>query len=294
MRDHHGVFSRRSPRRSAARRRGRQGDPLSQPPRLRVATWSATTAATPGSARDCDVTLTLFGGHSAALPHVRPRRAGAVRVPGVRPRRPRPPRVRHRAARARGPPLAARRGPAAPRLRRRRVVRAPSGGPRPFAEPGPKVLVGTQMVAKGHHFPDVTLVGVVNADLTLHFPDFRAEERTFAMLVQVGGRSGRGDRPGRVHRADARPGGAADRARGGRRGGGASTPGSWSGGGELGYPPAATLVGLELSGDVEEQGGGGRAVHRGAADRRGSPGRPRCSVPARSGASAAATPAGWW
>ena len=67
-----------------------------------------------------------------------------------------------------------------------------------FAEPGPKVLVGTQMIAKGHHFPDVTLVGVVNADLTLHFPDFRAEERTFALLIQVGGRSGRGERPGRV------------------------------------------------------------------------------------------------
>jgi primosomal protein N' (replication factor Y) len=67
-----------------------------------------------------------------------------------------------------------------------------------FGAPGAKVLVGTQIIAKGHHFPEVTLVGVVNADLTLHFPDFRAEERTFAMLVQVGGRSGRGERPGRV------------------------------------------------------------------------------------------------
>ena len=62
-----------------------------------------------------------------------------------------------------------------------------------FTEPGPKVLVGTQMIAKGHHFPEVTLVGVVNADLTLHFPDFRAEERTFSLLIQVGGRSGRGE-----------------------------------------------------------------------------------------------------
>jgi len=51
------------------------------------------------------------------------------------------------------------------------------------------------MIARGHHFRTWTLVGVVNADLTLHFPDFRAEERTFAMLLQVGGRSGRGERP---------------------------------------------------------------------------------------------------
>ena len=67
-----------------------------------------------------------------------------------------------------------------------------------FRAPGAKVLVGTQMIAKGHHIPEVTLVGVVNADLELHFPDFRAEERTFALLLQVGGRSGRGVRPGRV------------------------------------------------------------------------------------------------
>ena len=80
-----------------------------------------------------------------------------------------------------------------------------------FAAPGGKVLVGTQMIAKGHHFPDVTLVGVVNADLTLRFPDFRAEERTFAMLVQVGGRSGRGEHPGRVLVQTLDPAGAAHR-----------------------------------------------------------------------------------
>ena len=69
----------------------------------------------------------------------------------------------------------------------RRFERAPAG-----------VLVGTQMVAKGHDFPDVTLGVVVDADSTLRFPDFRAEERTFALVAQLAGRSGRGPRGGRV------------------------------------------------------------------------------------------------
>src|SRR5829696_475508 len=69
----------------------------------------------------------------------------------------------------------------------RRFDQAPAG-----------VLVGTQMVAKGHDFPDVTLGVVIDADATLRFPDFRAEERTFALVAQLAGRSGRGERGGQV------------------------------------------------------------------------------------------------
>lgn len=60
------------------------------------------------------------------------------------------------------------------------------------------ILVGTQMVTKGHDLPEVTLVGVLNADAALSLPDFRAAERTFHLLVQVAGRAGRAERPGRV------------------------------------------------------------------------------------------------
>jgi primosomal protein N' (replication factor Y) len=79
---------------------------------------------------------------------------------------------------------------------------------RRFAETDRSVLVGTQMVAKGHHFAGVALAAVVDADTGLGMPDFRAEERTFQLITQLAGRSGR-DAPGRVlvqtFQPDARP-----------------------------------------------------------------------------------------
>lgn len=67
-----------------------------------------------------------------------------------------------------------------------------------FARGERNVLIGTQMVAKGHDIPNVTLVGVLSADSALNLPDYRASERTFSLLTQAAGRAGRGDKPGKV------------------------------------------------------------------------------------------------
>jgi primosomal protein N' (replication factor Y) len=67
-----------------------------------------------------------------------------------------------------------------------------------FAAGGIDMLVGTQMIAKGHDFPNVTLVGVISIDIGLGLPDLRSAERTFQLITQVAGRSGRGTRSGKV------------------------------------------------------------------------------------------------
>jgi primosomal protein N' (replication factor Y) len=106
------------------------------------------------------------------------------------------------------------------------------------------------MIAKGLDFPDVTLVGVINADTALHFPDFRAAERTFSLLTQVAGRAGRGDKPGKVLVQTYTPEHYALEA---------STRHDYAGfvttelafREALGYPPYGHLVNLVLSGNVE-------------------------------------------
>jgi len=114
------------------------------------------------------------------------------------------------------------------------------------------VLVGTQMVSKGHDFPDVSLAVVLDADATLRFPDFRAEERAFAMVSQLAGRAGRGPSGGRVLVQTLAPGASAIRFAASH-----DAPGfldaELARRRALAYPPFAHLVRIELSGREEER-----------------------------------------
>jgi primosomal protein N' (replication factor Y) len=126
---------------------------------------------------------------------------------------------------------------------------------RRFAAGEAQVLVGTQMLSKGHHFPGVTLVVVANADMGLNLPDYRAAERTFQLMVQVSGRAGRGEKPGRVFIQTRNPGhpfwghvlgadyaGFFEQELAGRR--------------RYGYPPFTRLALLRLSCPVDTQHAG--------------------------------------
>ncbi len=121
-----------------------------------------------------------------------------------------------------------------------------------FARREIDILVGTQMVAKGHDFPGVTLVCVVMADTSLAIPDFRAAERTFHLLTQVGGRAGRGKDPGRVliqsYNPDAE---AVGRVLAHDFDGFAEQELKWRK--ALAYPPFARLVAVRLEGEHAEQ-----------------------------------------
>ena len=123
-----------------------------------------------------------------------------------------------------------------------------------------KILLGTQMIAKGLDFPNVTLVGVINADTALHFPDFRAAERTFQLVTQVAGRTGRGDKGGRVLVQTFSPDHPAIQAavrHDYRRLRPAELPIRR----EFGYPPFAAMIRLVVRGP---RGAAGRAVRRSA------------------------------
>ena len=100
-----------------------------------------------------------------------------------------------------------------PELRIARLDRDTASNPaklrrllRQIAELEVDVVVGTQMITKGHHFPRISLVGVLLADQALALPDFGAAERAFILLTQVAGRAGREEQAGAGHRADLRPG----------------------------------------------------------------------------------------
>ncbi|MBI5882543.1 MAG: primosomal protein N' [Elusimicrobia bacterium] len=114
-----------------------------------------------------------------------------------------------------------------------------------------EVLVGTKLVAKSFHFPSVTLVGVVDADTMMHMPDFRASERTMQLLMQVAGRSGRGDKPGEVVIQTSHP---ALTALGSARFCDYEefVRGELAVRKELAYPPFSALIRVELSGRVEK------------------------------------------
>jgi primosomal protein N' (replication factor Y) len=112
------------------------------------------------------------------------------------------------------------------------------------------ILVGTQMVAKGHDFPEVTLSVILDADATLRFPDFRAEERTFSLVTQLAGRSGRGAAGGRVIVQTLAPNAASIRAAAGH-----DSPGFLAGELErrleLEYPPFSSLIRIMLAAEDE-------------------------------------------
>ena len=158
-----------------------------------------------------------------------------------------------------------------------------------FATARSAALIGTQMVAKGHHFPGVEVAAVVDADAGLAFPDFRSEERTFQLVTQLAGRSGR-DAPGRVivqtFQPDATPFAFAVRH---------DVDGflaqELDGGEELAYPPFSHLVALVVSGP--DQGDVTRAL-AGAARALSRPRPCGCSARLRSFGCAVAIALGCW
>ena len=120
------------------------------------------------------------------------------------------------------------------------------------------VLIGTQMVGKGHDFPDVVLSVIVDADSSLRFPDFRAEERTFSQVAQLAGRSGRGRAGGRVLVQTLAPGAEAIRCAA-QHDAASFLDGELRRRKELAYPPFSTLIRIELAAPVASAADGAAA-----------------------------------
>ena len=135
------------------------------------------------------------------------------------------------------------------------TMRRPGSHERAFADfraGKVKILLGTQMIAKGLDFPNVTLVGVINADTALHLPDFRAAERTFQLVTQVAGRTGRGPKGGRVLVQTFNPDHAAIRAAV-RHDFNAFAAGELPLREMFRYPPFASMIRLVIRGPVEAE-----------------------------------------
>ena len=201
---------------------------------------------------NCDVALVLHRDDVLHCHHCGHSDPVAGDVPGVRVARARAHRRRHARSSSRSSRRRCRSssGSGSTRTSSRSAEPCPRRSRR-FAETDRAVLLGTQMVAKGHHFAGVSLAAVVDADTQLGLPDFRAEERTFALLTQLAGRSGR-DAPGRVivqtFQPDARA--VAFAARHDVAG---FLAGELERRRELGYPPFCHLVRIVVAGPDPEQ-----------------------------------------
>ena len=159
----------------------------------------STTHPVPGlrprgaSVPHCDIALTHHGTARWPLCHYCDYEIPApTALSGVRVRRHPLQRAGHAAAGGRGAGPLSRRAVPADGHRHDGQAGQPRGGVGRFRAGEVQILLGTQMIAKGLDFPNVTLVGVINADTALHLPDFRAAERTFQLVTQVAGRTGRG------------------------------------------------------------------------------------------------------